>query len=72
MFSDIEKAYQLLMKSANNGFVGGLRYLADYYRQGIYVQQDINQAIELYIQAANQGDEYSAEWLNELGVKENQ
>ena len=65
---NLETAYNIFSELAQKGNSRAQLFLADYYRQGIFVKQDMNEAIKWYIEAANQGEEEAVAWLQELGV----
>lgn len=53
------QARALFEKSADQGYSGGLKNLAECYEDGLGVHKDINKAISLYDQAGQKGDGFA-------------
>ena len=58
------------MKAADQGFTHAAVNLGIYYADGLGVEKNIPEAIKWYAKAADKGDTYAAEVLEELTSRE--
>lgn len=63
---DVSKALQWLTKAADGGHAPAQYTLGKCYRDGIYVDQNMEQAIHLFLLSAEQNNEYAAYQLGKL------
>lgn len=61
----MKRAYKFLAESVEYGSEEAIYILAQMYERGTGITKDMNHAVELYQQAADEGWEEAKEWLKE-------
>ena len=66
MEEDVEAAFGLFQKAANQGHVGAMYMMADCLIEGEGTEVDVARAIPLLYRAADQGHRYARQRVREL------